>query len=153
MNASTGLIGIFLALGALAMSSVHSKTAEAHVGAQPAFVSVSAAASVALTTVAPNIPAAPEPVLASELSFAALAPTPEPPRTLRRMETRELTPAMMQAAAQVVRQNYAKPVGTNVDIHVAGKHFVARIERHYHPEGGPIKPWGFHPGVSLFAIR
>ena len=61
--------------------------------------------------------------------------------------------AMMHAAAQVVRQYYAKPVGTNVDIQVEGKHFVARIERHYHPEGGPIKPWGFHPGVSLFALR
>lgn len=151
MNTSTGLIGIFLALGALAVSSAHSKTAEAHSGAQPAFVSVSAAASVALNTVAAKIPAAPEPM--SELSFAALAPTLEPPRTLRRMDTRELTPAMMQAAAEVVRQHYANPVGTNVDIHVAGKHFVARIERHYHPEGGPIKPWGFHPGVSLFAIR
>src|SRR4051812_15823198 len=115
MNASTGLIGIFLALGALAVSSAHSKTAEAHSGAQPAFVSVSAAASVALTAVAPKIPAGPEPV--SELSFATLAPTPEPPRALRRMDTRELTPALMQAAAVVVRQNYAKPVGTNVDIH------------------------------------
>ena len=69
------------------------------------------------------------------------------------MQTCELTPAMMQAAAQVVRKYYAKPVGTNVDIQVDGKHFVARIERHYHPEGGLIKPWGFHPGVSLFAVR
>ena len=55
-------------------------------------------------------------------------------RALRRMQTCELTPAMMQAAAQVGRKYYAKPVGTNVDTQVDCT-------------------WGFHPGVSLFAVR
>lgn len=72
---------------------------------------------------------------------------------LRRMRKAEISPAMLEVAARVVRQNYAKPVGTQVELEVDGKHVYARIERHYHPEGGPVKPWGCHPGVSLFCER
>ena len=61
--------------------------------------------------------------------------------------------AMLQVAARVVKQHYAKPVGTQIEVDVDGHHLYARIERHYHPEGGPVKPWGYHPGVSLFCER
>ena len=32
------------------------------------------------------------------------------------------------------------------------KDFVARIEQHYHPPGGALRPWGPHKGVSVFAV-
>jgi len=60
---------------------------------------------------------------------------------------------MLTVAAKIVRKHYAKPVGTKIEVEVDGKRVIARIERHFHPEGGAVKPWGFHPGVSLFARR
>lgn len=72
---------------------------------------------------------------------------------LRRMQKEEITKGMLELAAKFVREHHAKPVGTLVEVDVDGKHVVARIERHFHPEGGPVKPWGFHPGISLFAPR
>lgn len=71
---------------------------------------------------------------------------------LRRMQPREISKGMLEAAAKIVRRHYAKPVGTQIEVDVDGKHLMARIERHFHPEGGPVKPWGFHPGVSLFVL-
>jgi len=72
---------------------------------------------------------------------------------LRRMQPREITRSMLDVAAKIVRKHYAKPVGTRIEVEVDGQRVIARIERHFHPEGGPVKPWGFHPGVSLFARR
>ena len=69
------------------------------------------------------------------------------------MQRQEITQGMLATAAKIVRKHYAKPVGTQIDVEVDGKHVIARIERHFHPEGGPVKPWGFHPGVSLFVLR
>jgi hypothetical protein len=102
-----------------------------------------------------------EPVTAATLDATPALPAAErisPPhllenRGLRRMRKAEISPAMLQVAAQIVRRHYAKPVGTEVTVEVEGKQVVARIERHFHPEGGPVKPWGFHPGVSLFIAR
>ena len=71
----------------------------------------------------------------------------------RRMQKAEITKSMLETAAKIVRKHYAKPVGTQIEIDVDGKHIIARIERHFHPEGGAVKPWGFHPGVSLFVLR
>jgi len=72
---------------------------------------------------------------------------------LRRMQPREISRGMLELAAKIVRKHYAKPVGTQIEVEVDGKRVIARIERHFHPEGGAVKPWGFHPGVSLFARR
>jgi hypothetical protein len=44
-------------------------------------------------------------------------------------------------------------VGTQIEVEIAGKQYVARIQRHFHPEGGAIKPWGHHRGVSLLVAR
>jgi hypothetical protein len=74
-------------------------------------------------------------------------------RGLRRLKKAETSPAMLQAAARIVRRHYAKPVGTEITVEIEGKLVTARIERHFHPEGGKVKPWGFHPGVSLFIAR
>jgi hypothetical protein len=65
----------------------------------------------------------------------------------------ETSPAMLKLAANVVKRHYRKPVGTEITVEVEGRQVIARIERHFHPEGGAVKPWGFHPGVSLFVKR
>lgn len=95
--------------------------------------------------------------VSAALSAATITPPPadlrlENPR-LRRLQKGEVTPAMLALAATLVRKHHNKPVGTLIEVELDGKRVVARIERHFHPEGGAAKPWGFHAGVSLFAPR
>ena len=104
--------------------------------------------------VVPSTARAPHPG-AQELLVKA-KPTTAPPtleRKLRRLRRADLSTAMMLASAEVVKQNYGRRFGSEIALEVEGKPYVARIERHFHPEGGPIKPWGYHPGVSLFAVE
>jgi hypothetical protein len=45
-------------------------------------------------------------------------------------------------------------LGSEVDSEIVladGSRIVARVEQHYHPPGGTMRPWGRHLGVSLFA--
>ena len=166
MRTKLGVVGgCLMVLGALVASSANTKTAEAHSNtsapvsmrapvagsdAQPAAPQRSTSeipASVAL------LPAATRAASLEEI----ITPPPadlllEDPK-LRRMQPREITRGMLDVAAKIVRKHYAKPVGTQIEVEVDGQRVVARIERHFHPEGGPVKPWGFHPGVSLFARR
>lgn len=46
-----------------------------------------------------------------------------------------------------------KPFGTDIPFEMDGKSYVGRIERHYHPPGGELRPWGEHPGCSLFIVE
>jgi hypothetical protein len=169
MNAGTGVVSIFLALGALVISAVSSKTADA----RPSYSNLHAFKATAITApattattplVAPTSTvttvAAPETVPSAPVVVAAAVDAERiaPPRLLqnrglRRLKKAETSPAMLQAAARIVRRHYAKPVGTEITVEIEGKQVTARIERHFHPEGGPVKPWGFHPGVSLFVLR
>lgn len=167
MNAGTGVVSIFLALGALVISAVSSKTADA----RPSYSNLQAFQATAITAPAPTalaVDAAPTatvvtaPETAPSTAVAAAAPANaeriSPPRLLenrglRRLKKAETSPAMLQAAARIVRKHYAKPMGTEITVEIEGKVVTARIERHFHPEGGPVKPWGFHPGVSLFVAR
>jgi len=153
MNKGTGVLGIFLAVGGLLVSASNSKTAEA----RPSITNLRA------FTTPPTTLAAPVSVGTTPSGHAVVATPVEGEqegqphllenRKLRRMQKSEISPAMSQMAAQIVRKHYAKPVGTEIAIEVGGKQVIARIERHFHPEGGPLKPWGFHPGVSLFVLR
>lgn len=147
-----------LALGALLVNAVNSKTAEA----RPSYANLHAfKASTTLTAmqaVAPTASRDAAPAAAVVVAAQAPAERISPPRLLqnrglRRLKKAETSPAMLQAAAQIVRKHYAKPVDTEITVEVEGKLIIARIERHFHPEGGPVKPWGFHAGVSLFIAR
>lgn len=149
-----------LALGALLVSSANSKTAEARSSLElkTAKVETAPSASNVLVSREPaivdRVSPAPEPVAKA---VEIITPPPadlrlEDPK-LRRMRNEEITKNMLEAAARIVHKYHAKPVGTRIEVEVDGKRVVARIERHFHPEGGPVKPWGFHPGVSLFAWR
>jgi hypothetical protein len=158
MKTGTGVLSFFFAVVAIIVSSTTGRTAQARLSlthapkATPTLPAAAAAATngTAATSgaVATTIAVVPR-VAAERITPPALLENPK----LRRMQKAEISPAMLQAAAQIVRKHYTKPVGTQVEVDVDGKHVFARIERHYHPEGGPVKPWGFHHGVSLFCAR
>jgi peptidoglycan L-alanyl-D-glutamate endopeptidase CwlK len=61
----------------------------------------------------------------------------------------------MRAFAIAVRDRIRSlRLGAEVDSEITladGSRIVARVERHYHPPGGTMRPWGRHLGVSLFA--
>jgi N-acetylmuramoyl-L-alanine amidase len=71
-------------------------------------------------------------------------------KMLRRIANSELTPALTAMARQILARHRADPFGTEEAFELGGIHYVGRLEEHFHPPGGPIKPWGPHPGVSLF---
>jgi peptidoglycan LD-endopeptidase CwlK len=73
-------------------------------------------------------------------------------RTLRRLTNTEVTPDISKQARRIITEHHQDPFGTEIPFQSDGREFVARIEEHYHPPGGPIKPWGHHPGVSVFAV-
>jgi len=149
-----------MVLGALVASSANTKTAEAHSNTSAKAV-VSASLNLRDSQSAAPQPTTTEVPVSVALPAASpveiITPPPadlllEDPK-LRRMQPREITRGMLDVAAKIVRKHYAKPVGTQIEVEVDGQRVIARIERHFHPEGGPVKPWGFHPGVSLFARR
>jgi hypothetical protein len=158
MRTKTGVLGVCLmAIGVLIASSASTKSAEAHssvskpLAISPAQPKMTINPSVALGTALPQLPAP------STVAVEIITPPPadlnlENPKQ-RRMQKAEISKAMLETAAKIVRKHYAKPVGTQIEVEVDGKHIIARIERHFHPEGGAVKPWGFHPGVSLFVLR
>jgi hypothetical protein len=152
-----GVMGAGIAVvAALLVSSASTKTAEAHSSRAESVTPVATPAAAADTALAPA-PSPPAPVITRAPFVERVTPPPadlnlENPK-LRRLHKSEITPAMLDNAARIVRKHHAKPVGTEVELEVEGKRIVARIERHFHPEGGSVKPWGFHPGVSLFVAR
>ncbi len=104
--------------------------------------------------------AAPAPRQAAETTAPATAsaepgpaPAATPVRTLRRLRGDEVNAELVRHASRIVREHHHEPFGTEIPFEVDGRAYVGRIERHYHPEGGPLKPWGFHPGCSLFAVE
>ncbi len=92
---------------------------------------------------------------APTLSAPAPAVTPEIPSLpltatkLRRVRGNELSVRLVQIAGEIVREHHAEPFGTEIAFELDGKQYVGRIEQHYHPPGGELRPWGFHPGCSL----
>lgn len=77
----------------------------------------------------------------------------EAPSEPRRLGDDEVTPALARKAEQLLEAHHDDPIGTEVRFHVGGRKYLARVEQHYHPEGGPQKPWGPHKGISLFALE
>lgn len=84
---------------------------------------------------------------------AAVAATIVVRRHLRRLKRHELDTGLILASAELIKKHHAKRYGSEIEVEIQGKPYVARIERHFHPEGGAAKPWGYHPGVSLFAVE
>ena len=78
---------------------------------------------------------------------------PATQRVLRRVKNSELSAALVAKASQIIHEHHAEPFGTEIPFEIDGHEYVGRIERHYHPEGGELRPWGYHPGCSLFVVE
>lgn len=109
---------------------------------------------------APAAAPAPAPVATTHARREAVArPKPAPeakpkpaPRKLRRARGSDITPAVAKMARKIINANYTKPFGTEIPFEIGGQHYVGRIERHYHPPGGKLHPWGYHHGCSVFVV-
>lgn len=93
-----------------------------------------------------------KPVLdASPVQVQEAAPSPSV--RLRRIGGSEMSPALVKMAGKIIREHHKEPFGTDIAFEINGKSYVGRIERHYHPPGGELTPWGYHPGCSLFVVE
>jgi peptidoglycan hydrolase-like protein with peptidoglycan-binding domain len=70
---------------------------------------------------------------------------------LTRIIQSQVTPAITAAAVAILNAHRTDPIGTEVPFVANGKDYVGRIELHFHPFGGSLKPWGYHHGVSVYA--
>ena len=73
--------------------------------------------------------------------------------TRRRLEDRDLTQDIIDNASRLLREISPVdnvPLGTERAFDSAGRHYVCVLERHYHPPGGALRPWGPHKGFSTF---
>jgi peptidoglycan hydrolase-like protein with peptidoglycan-binding domain len=68
----------------------------------------------------------------------------------RRMRDAEVTPALAAGAKRLLALHRAAPYGSEYPFEVKGGRYLARLEEHYHEPGGPLRPWGYHSGISLF---
>ncbi len=75
-----------------------------------------------------------------------------PPVAARPLLPDEVTPALVRKADEVLWTKNP-PMGAEIPIEVEGATYIARIERHFHEVGGPLRPWGYHKGVTLYAVR
>jgi hypothetical protein len=73
--------------------------------------------------------------------------------TMRRIRGSEMNVRLARKANEIIREHHKKAYGTNIPFEIDGKSYVGRIERHYHPPGGELRPWGPHPGCSLFVVE
>ncbi|MEZ4220500.1 MAG: hypothetical protein R3B13_06170 [Polyangiaceae bacterium] len=78
---------------------------------------------------------------------------PQPARVVRRIKGSEMTLAVVKKARAIINEHYKKPFGYEVEFEIDGKHYVGRIEPHYHPPGGALHPWGHHAGCSLYVVE
>lgn len=69
---------------------------------------------------------------------------------LLRILNSQVTPAITAAAVQILEQDWRRDVGLEVPFEADGADWVGRIELHYHPYNGTMRPWGYHHGVSVF---
>jgi hypothetical protein len=151
--------------GSAGISAARSTGTSAPRATAPATSAPKSVSDVAVAPVSTAKSAAPATVAAAPVSTAksaapatdaaapALATTSEPVRTLRRLRGSEVNPALVAKAAEIVHLHHHEAFGTEIPFSIDGRDYVGRIERHYHPEGGPARPWGYHPGCSLFAVE
>jgi hypothetical protein len=100
----------------------------------------------AATPTTPPAPTADEPVPSEGATQPQVA-------NLRRLAGKEMNVLLVREAQRIIHEHHRAPIGTEIPFVVHGRPYVGRIERHYHPEGGPRKPWGPHKGCSLFAVE
>jgi hypothetical protein len=145
-GAKVGAFGMLALVAALVGPGVATVSAQP-AAVQPAMVAPVVESAAALPVEAVKVEET-EVVVPEAVSAPVVAK-----RHLRRLKQCDLNNDLIVASADLIKKHHSKRFGSEVEVEIAGKPYVARIERHFHPEGGPIKPWGFHPGVSLFAVE
>lgn len=70
----------------------------------------------------------------------------------RKLTEAELTPKLIRKAEEILWSQYPA-LGSEIPLEVDGKIYFGRVELHYHEEGGPKKPWGYHRGMTLYAAE
>ncbi len=166
MNLLKGLMavavmgGLSLGVSHLGEAQAAKATPRAVTGETAALVGVVAAtAAHSDATPKASVPATPSSSQLAAVAPETAAPAPyvqpgEPPATLRRLKKSEVPVGLLGGTLHaLLAANSSKPIGALVPVHFEGRDYVARIEVHYHPEGGPVRPWGNHRGVSLFVER
>lgn len=61
--------------------------------------------------------------------------------------------SLVRRAIRLLIDNFEAPYGSTFRFVHNGRNYVARIEQHFHPEGGTARPWGHHRGVTVYAVR
>jgi hypothetical protein len=77
---------------------------------------------------------------------------PAPPIAVRPLQGRELTPALIRRAEDLIRKEEA-PLGTQVVVESGDRRYIARFEWHYHDELSGERPQGWHKGVTLYSTE
>lgn len=72
---------------------------------------------------------------------------------VRPLKGNEVTPDIKNQAEIVLRNLYGKPYGSEEKFEIEGKQYVGRLEQHYHEPGGSKKPYGNHPGITVYALE
>jgi hypothetical protein len=73
-----------------------------------------------------------------------------PPYGLARLGQDDVTAQISDGASAVLDDYWNYPIGTIVPYLADNSTYVGRIELHFHPWGGSMKPYGYHHGVSVF---
>lgn len=69
---------------------------------------------------------------------------------LGRLAGDKVTTEISDGAVATLNSYWDYPIGTEIPFLADNQTYVGRIELHYHPWGGSIKPYGYHHGVSVF---
>ena len=81
------------------------------------------------------------------------APSAPTETRLRRLLRREVDHELGVKARTILDETRSEPFGAELRFELRGKPYAAVIERHYHAPGGEARPWGWHRGISLFAVE
>jgi hypothetical protein len=76
-----------------------------------------------------------------------------PPVELRKLTPQELTPTLISKSEALLWKYDDSPIGSEFLLEAEGRSIVARFEQHYHEWGGPVRPWGPHKGITLYAAE
>lgn len=75
-----------------------------------------------------------------------------PPIATRPLRPDELTTSLIEEADRILWKD-DPPLGTELAVEVDDRTYIARLEMHFHDVGGPVRPWGYHKGVTLYATE
>lgn len=83
---------------------------------------------------------------------AALGIAANVSRGLLRITNAQVTPAITAGAVAILQRYGRDDLGLEVPFAADNATWVGRLELHYHPFNGTMKPWGYHHGVSVLCL-